>query len=91
MLTHNSENPELADVLLRLMVNLTNPTLLLYREVLPKDGAGRRNYLDLIEILQTYKEAFTASSAWAAIGTRLTKVLEIVSLIPLFAGINSIS
>lgn len=79
MLTHHSENPELADVLLRLMVNLTNPTLLLYREVLPKDGTGRRNYLDLIEILQTYKEAFTSAGAWTALATRLTKALEVVS------------
>lgn len=79
MLIHHGDNPELADVLLRLLVNLTNPTLLFFREDLPKDGAGRRTYLDLIEISQTYKESFaTSSSIWEALAVRLQKIMEVV-------------
>lgn len=63
----------------RLLVNLTNPALLLYREELPKDAPSRRNFLQLIEILQGYKEAFTLPAVWAALGSRLQKALEIVS------------
>lgn len=79
MLLDHSENSEVADVLLRLLVNLTNPALLLYREELPKDNVGRRNFLELVEILQKYKEAFAIDSIWALLGKRLETVLEIVS------------
>ena len=82
MLVNYCDDPELSDVLLRLLVNLTNPTLLFFREDLPKDGAGRRTYLDLVEISQTYKEVFaTSSSVWATLATRLQKILNIVSAI----------
>lgn len=79
MLMHHTEEDDLSDVLLRLLVNLTSPALLLYREELPKDGPGRRNFLELIEILQGYKQAFSLQPVWAAFGKRLQKVLEIVS------------
>lgn len=79
MLMHQTEENDMSDVLLRLLVNLTNPTLLLYREELPKDGPNRRNYLHLIEILQGYKSAFSLQSVWAALEKRLQKVLGIVS------------
>lgn len=79
MLVHQ-DDPELSDVLLRLLVNLTNPTLLFFREDLPKDGAGRRIYLDLIEISQSYKEIFaTSSPVWSTLAARLQKIVEIVS------------
>lgn len=78
MLINYCDDPELSDVLLRLLVNLTNPTLLFFREDLPKDGAGRRTYLDLIEISHTYKEAFAMSSAvWSTLAARLEKILDI--------------
>lgn len=79
MLMNQTEENDMSDVLLRLLVNLTNPTLLLYREELPKDGPGRRNFLELTEILQSYKAAFSLQPVWAALGKRLQKVLEIVS------------
>lgn len=79
MLMHQIEENEMSDVLLRLLVNLTNPTLLLYREELPKDGPNRRNYLQLIEILQGYKSAYSLQPIWAALEKRLQKVLGIVS------------
>lgn len=63
----------------RLLVNLTSPALLLYREELPKDAPSRRNFLQLIEILQGYKEDFAIQAVWAALGSRLQKALENVS------------
>lgn len=85
MMIHQSEENEMSDVLLRLLVNLTSPTLLLYNEILPKDGPNRRNFLYLVEILQTYKSAFSTSTLWAVLSKRLQKVLEIVRInIPFF-------
>lgn len=81
MMIHQSEGNEMSDVLLRLLVNLTSPTLLLYNEVLPKDGPNRRIFLHLVEILQTYKSAFSTSSLWEVLCKRLQKVLEIVRII----------
>lgn len=81
MLINYCGEPELADVLLRLLVNLTNPTLLLFRADLPKDGAGRRTYLDLIEISHTYKEAFALSAdVWSTLAARLQMIMNIVSI-----------
>ncbi|XP_065094550.1 protein timeless homolog [Ochlerotatus camptorhynchus] len=77
MLTSNFDNPDVADVLLRLIVNLTYPTLLLYQGHQPKDAVGRRHFLHLVEILQGYKEAFGVQQAWAALGDRLQKVLQV--------------
>lgn len=81
MLLDCSEDNEVADVLLRLLVNFTNPALLLYREELPKDNVGRRNFLELVEILQRNKESFAKDALWIFLGRRLEKTLEIVSLI----------
>lgn len=78
MLMSNFDNPEVADVLLRLIVNLTYPVLLLYNGNYPKDSVGRRNFHRLVEILQTYKEAFAVQQAWIALGDRLQKVLKMV-------------
>lgn len=74
-----TDENEMPDVLLRLLVNLTSPTLLLYREELPKDGPNRRIFLHLVEILQSYKAAFSIQSVWVTMEKRLQKVLNIVS------------
>lgn len=76
MLMSNFDNPEVSDVLLRLIVNLTYPVLLLYNGNYPKDSVGRRNFQRLVEILQGYKEAFAVQQAWVALGDRLQKVLK---------------
>lgn len=79
MVISTIDENEMSDVLLRLLVNLTNPTLLLYREELPKDGPNRRIFLHLVEILQSYKAAFSMQPVWTAMEKRLQKVLKIVS------------
>lgn len=79
MLTSQTEENETSDALLRLLVNLTTPALLLYNEKLPKDGPNRRNFLHLLEILQSFKSAFSAPTVWISLRKRFQKVLEIVS------------
>lgn len=79
LLISQTDETEMSDVLLRLLVNLTNPTLLLYREEIPKDGPNRRIFMHLVEILQSYKGAFALEPVWAALGKRFQKVLGIVS------------
>ncbi len=44
---HHSDDDVLLDMLLRLLVNLTNPELLLFREELPEDKVMRNYYLQL--------------------------------------------
>ena len=82
MLVNYCDDSELFDVLLRLLVNLTSPTLLFFREDLPKDGAGRRTYLDLVEVSQSVKEMFARSlEVWETLAEKLQKIMEIVSII----------
>ncbi|XP_022825293.1 protein timeless homolog [Spodoptera litura] len=78
MLIDHWENTELFDVTLRLLVNLTNPALLLYREEVPVERTARHNYLQILSHLQAYKEeAFTKVETWNIFAKKLAKVLEI--------------
>ncbi|KAJ8733265.1 hypothetical protein PYW08_001563 [Mythimna loreyi] len=78
MLVDHWENTELFDVTLRLLVNLTNPALLLYREEVPTERTARHNYLQILLHLQSYKEeAFTKVETWNIFAKKLAKVLEI--------------
>ena len=51
-------NRELFDVTLRLLVNLTNPELLLFKEELPEDKETRNFYLQIQTHRQSYKVSF---------------------------------
>ncbi|CAK1545835.1 unnamed protein product [Leptosia nina] len=78
MLIDHWENTELFDVTLRLIVNLTNPALLLFREEVPVERTARHNYLQILYHLQSYKEeAFTKVATWQVFSKKLAKVLEI--------------
>lgn len=79
MLPDYVDDNEFADVLIRLLVILTNPTLLLYRDGPPKDNHGRKVFMELIDMLQSYKSAFTQDKIWSALFAKLKKSLEIVS------------
>ncbi|PSN55765.1 Protein timeless [Blattella germanica] len=83
------ENADMFDVVLRspfmerrtkLLVNLTNPALLLYREELPAEKTSRNFYLQIISHLQSYKEAFCDDHVWAVLSKRLKDILEIDSM-----------
>lgn len=80
MLPDYIDDDEYADVLIRLLVILTNPTLLLYRDGPPKDNHGRKVFLELIDTLQGYKNAFTRGKIWSALFGKLQNALEIVSI-----------
>lgn len=77
MLHDYVHDPEYTDALVRLMVILTNPTLLLYRDGPPKDFHSRKVFMELIEILQGYKSAFTQDKVWVPLYGILKKGLEI--------------
>ncbi|KAM3967206.1 circadian regulator timeout [Aphomia sociella] len=78
MLIDHWENTELFDVSLRLLVNLTNPALLLYREEVPVERTARHNYLQILSHLQSYKEeAFTKVETWNLFAKKLAKILEV--------------
>lgn len=77
MLIDHWENAELFDVTLRLLVNLTNPALLLYREEVPTERTARHNYLQILTHLQAYKEeAFSKVDIWNVFSQKLAKILE---------------
>ena len=60
----------------RLLVNLTTPALVLYEEELPGERVSRRYYLEVIQYLQAYKEAFTDKVFWEALTARMAALLE---------------
>ncbi|KAH8385954.1 hypothetical protein KR200_008204 [Drosophila serrata] len=77
MLPDYVHHEELSDLLIRLLVILTNPTLLLYREGPPKDNHGRKVFMELIDILQGYKAAFARDKIWTSLFEKLKQALEI--------------
>ncbi|XP_059046079.1 protein timeless homolog [Achroia grisella] len=78
MLIDHWEHTDLFDVTLRLLVNLTNPALLLYREEVPVERTARHNYLQILSHLQSYKEeAFSKVDTWNVFAKKLAKILEI--------------
>ncbi|KAF0292415.1 Protein timeless [Amphibalanus amphitrite] len=76
IIKHHSSDVELLDVTLRLLVNLTTPALVLYEEELPGERVSRRYYMEVIQYLQTYKEAFSDKVFWEALTTRMAALLE---------------
>lgn len=50
------EDQELFDLVLRLLVNLTGPELLLFREELPDDKVTRNHFIELQTHRQAYKK-----------------------------------
>lgn len=75
----------LFDVALRLMLNLTNPTLLLYNEELPNEKVQRNQYLQIVSHLQSYKPTLASSKLWSVFTDKL-KIL-LVKVIILFSQI----
>ncbi|XP_033610217.1 protein timeless homolog [Cryptotermes secundus] len=80
MLKDYWQKSDLFDVLLRLLVNLTNPALLLYREELPAEKTSRNYYLQIITHLQSYKAAFCDDRVWALLSVKLGDILKIDSM-----------
>lgn len=70
--------------LFRLLVNLTNPVQILYNEVLPEDKTARNYYLQIINHLQWYKEAFVDDTIWAIFLRKLAEIFNIVRMPSIF-------
>ncbi|ROT65639.1 Timeless-like protein [Penaeus vannamei] len=73
----HSQDSELFDVTLRLLVNLTNPVLLLFREELPEEKVTRQQFLHLVSQQQGYKEAFVEEKVWAVLVGKLGELLQL--------------
>ena len=67
---------ELFDLVLRLLVNLTGPELLLFREELPEDKVARNHFIELQTHRQSYKKAFIDDKLWAILAQTLGKLLK---------------
>ena len=70
----------LFDVTLRLMVNLTNPTLLLFNEELPQEKVARNYYMQHVGHLQSYKPAFILEKFWIVLTDKLKLLLVKVNI-----------
>ena len=62
LLRDYSDEEELFDLVLRLLVNLTGPELLLFREELPADKITRNHFIELQTHRQAYKKAFDSNT-----------------------------
>ncbi|XP_076324577.1 protein timeless homolog isoform X2 [Tachypleus tridentatus] len=67
----------LFEVNLRILVNITNPALLLYHEELPEEKTTRNQYLEVVGHLQVYKQAFVDAKVWAVLTKRLGDLLQL--------------
>ena len=69
------KDEELFDVALRLTVNLTNPTLLLFNEELPQEKVMRNYYMQHVGHLQGYKPALASERFWIVLTDKLKLLL----------------
>ena len=76
LLRDYSDEEELFDLVLRLLVNLTGPELLLFREELPADKITRNHFIELQTHRQAYKKAFVDEKLWAVLTMQLGKLLR---------------
>jgi timeless len=76
LLRDYSDDEELLELVLRLMVNLTGPELLLFREELPQDKVTRNHFIELQNHRQAYKKAFVDEKLWAVLTTTLGSLLR---------------
>ena len=76
ILRDHSNNRELFDVTLRLLVNLTNPELLLFKEELPEDKETRNYFLQIQNHRQLYKEAFIDEPLWTVLCKTMKALLS---------------
>ncbi|KAL0277751.1 UNVERIFIED_CONTAM: hypothetical protein PYX00_004928 [Menopon gallinae] len=71
------ESDDLFDLTIRLLTNLTNSVDTLYGDEIPTEKIGRAIYMNLMEHLQDYKEAFRDIDFWNVICSKLTDMFEI--------------
>ncbi|XP_048512372.1 protein timeless homolog isoform X2 [Athalia rosae] len=77
ILIDHSDKKELFEVLLRLLINLTEPAFLLYNEQVPKNSTERNYYLQIISHLQNYKMALGDDTFWSVIHQKVASIFKI--------------
>ena len=75
ILCEYSSDETLFDVTLRLLVNLTNPSLLLFNEELPTEKVARNYYLQHVSHLQSYKPNLAPDKFWMVLTDKLKLLL----------------
>ncbi|XP_050450903.1 protein timeless homolog [Cataglyphis hispanica] len=76
---HHVKYTELWDVLLRLLINLTSSTFVIYNEQIPTEKTMYSLYQQINSHLQEYKAALTDENVWLTVAGRLGKLLNIDS------------
>nr|XP_017524102.2 protein timeless homolog isoform X5 [Manis javanica] len=76
ILTQHHQDRPLFDAVIRLMVNLTQPALLCFGSV-PKDPCPRRHFLQALDYLQAYKEAFASEKPFGVLSETLYELLQL--------------
>ena len=75
LIRDNKNDPDLFQLVLRLLVNLTNPEILLFREELPEDKVTRKYYLELQAHRRKYKAAFADAGLWEGLSGKMAEIL----------------
>ncbi|KAJ8961909.1 hypothetical protein NQ318_021527 [Aromia moschata] len=73
------EQSDIFGAALRVAINLSSPTYLLWPEGISKQKGIRKQYLQVEGHLRAYKEAFTEETVWVSISTKLSSILEIAA------------
>lgn len=73
----HSDQTELCNILLRLLINLTSPAIIIYNEELPTDKVPRGLYQQVVSHLQGYKVTLVNDRIWTVVNNCLSKILNI--------------
>ena len=74
---HCLQDKALFDVVLRLLVNLTNPAMLLFKEQLPTEKDRKVLFIELLKLNHDYKVAFSAQlKCWAVLAKFMTDLIS---------------
>lgn len=76
ILCEYNQDEDLFQVTLRLLVNLTNPTLLLFNEQLPQEKVMRNYFMQHVGHLQGYKAVFSMEKFWIVLTDKLKLLLN---------------
>ncbi|XP_067687307.1 protein timeless homolog [Haliotis asinina] len=77
ILKHYKDETTLFETVLRLTVNLTQPTVLCFGNKLPTDKTMRNHALEIDTHLQSYKEAFIDEELFAVLAAKVGDILKL--------------
>jgi timeless len=78
MKQHCVTDHELFDLVLRLLVSLTNPALLLFKEEMPTERDQKKIFLELIDHLFAYKQVLAYDvKFWSVVAKHMLRILNV--------------